>query len=548
MKDLFIKDSTKAAEDKAPVRAAAEPAISTIQHHEGIAPPQRALLDLQRSHGNRFVVEMLDQSSTQPRARGRADSADGSGHQISGGEPLDSKTREAMESHLGQDFGNVRIHSDAEAGRAAANLQAQAFTFGNDIFFGAGRYRSGADDPLLAHELVHTAQQQPNAGAAAASDAELEAQADKAEGPGPAGTAVRSLATSGPRVQRKANDATQAPPAHSHREAFFERIAGGVAGLGKAVWHGLEAVGGATWKGVKAVGHGIAMGAEAAWTGIKAVGRGIAAGAEAVWTGIQWVSRQLWDKLTSTFERVTQWVGRLPERLQRLLGTLWEGVKSLHPWSLKWWESLAHASTWGDFLKWLGTVAVDLAEVLGIPEIAETLADLIKFNTRALTGSERSKAASVFGASINLDLVRIDEGALSVVAVRKLMHYSGPRPFTTFHTINGEGGLSDDTLIHELTHVWQYERVGAIYLFQAIHAQQTGGYNYGGVPGLQAAKTAGEGILSFNREQQAQIVEDFYLIKTGKPPYFGAGGTADLPLYAYFVKYVSTLSAAQLVV
>lgn len=527
MKDLFNKDG-KSAEETSAVRTPSEPAVSTAQHDEGMAPAQRALLDLQRSHGNQFVVEMLDQHSGQAQPGRAVESPGEANRQITGGEPLDPKTRTAMESRFGQDFGNVRVHADSDSARAAGKLQAQAFTLGNDIFFGAGRYRGGADDPLLAHELMHAAQQNSPAGSVAA-DAELEAQADKAEGRGPAGTTVRNLAAAGPRIQRKANDATQAPPAHAHHESFFERIGKGIASAGKAVWHGLEAVGSAAWKGIKAVGHGIAT------------------AAEAVWTGIEWVGRQLWDKVTASFERITQWVARLPERLKRVVMTLWEGVKSLHPWSLKWWESLGHAGTWGGFLKWLGTMTVDLAEVVGIPEIVETLADLVKFNTRALSSSERGKAESVFGGSINLDMVRIDQGALSVVVVRKLMQYSGPRPFTTFHTINGEGGLSDDTLIHELTHVWQYERAGAIYLFQAIHAQQTGGYDYGGVAGLQAAKAAGQGILSFNREQQAQIVEDFYLIKTGKSPYFGTGGTADLPLYAHFVKRVSTLSAAQLV-
>ena len=183
--------------------------------------------------------------------------------------------------------------------------------------------------------------------------------------------------------------------------------------------------------------------------------------------------------------------------------------------------------------------------MLGLPELAETAADLIKFNTRPLNSSERGKAASVFGAAIDLDAVRIDLHGLIGPSFTK-------RAYTAFHTISDWGGIDDNTLIHELTHVWQYERTGAIYIAHALHAQITLGatraYDYKGVPGLQAAKTAGQGLTSFNREQQAAIVEDFYRIKTGGTPLFGSGTTADMPLYGHFVKEVSTLSEPQLMV
>jgi len=509
----------------------------------GLSPAQRRLMGLQQSLGNRFVVNMLgaNQAGTETTetqresnaASGLGSHSNPSGHSAvprpDSGQPLNPETRSAMESRFGQDFSQVRVHTDTASGNAAQALHAQAFTMGNDVFFDSGKYRPDPNDPLLAHELAHVVQQREGSSASTtvSKDPKLEAQAERAER-GFFGSKT-NLGHAARVLQRKpdAGDATttHAPPA-KHNPSFFERLGHGIAAVGGAIWHGLEAAGSAVWKGVKAVGHGIAV------------------AADAVWTGIQWVSRQLWDKLTGIFERVTQWVARLPERLARLVMGLWEGVKSLHPWSLKWWESLGHASTWLDFLKWLGRSALQLAEVLGIPEIVETLADLLKFNTRALSGGERSKAASVFGGSINLDLVRVDEGGLI-----------GPswthREYTAFHTITGWGGIQDDTLIHELTHVWQYERAGAIYIAQALHAQitlgGTGAYDYNGVPGLQAAKSAGQGILSFNREQQAQIVQDFYRIKTGRSPIFGAGTTADLPLYAHFVKEVSTLTEAQLV-
>lgn len=78
-----------------------------------------------------------------------------------GGRPMDAGTRQFMESRFGQDFGQVRIHTDARAAESAAAIQAKAYTSGRDIVFGAGEYRpeSGEGRRLLAHELVHVGQQ-----------------------------------------------------------------------------------------------------------------------------------------------------------------------------------------------------------------------------------------------------------------------------------------------------------------------------------------------------------------------------------------------------
>ncbi|MEO5577203.1 MAG: DUF4157 domain-containing protein [Gaiellaceae bacterium] len=77
------------------------------------------------------------------------------------GRPLDPSTRRAMEARFGYDFARVRVHDDARAAAGAARLDAAAFTVGEDVVFGAGRYApaSHAGHHLLAHELAHVAQQ-----------------------------------------------------------------------------------------------------------------------------------------------------------------------------------------------------------------------------------------------------------------------------------------------------------------------------------------------------------------------------------------------------
>jgi len=82
------------------------------------------------------------------------------------GQPLDASTRAFMESRFGHDFARVRIHSDARAAESAVAVSALAYTVGNDVVFGAGRYApsSAAGRRLLAHELAHTIQQSQSAG------------------------------------------------------------------------------------------------------------------------------------------------------------------------------------------------------------------------------------------------------------------------------------------------------------------------------------------------------------------------------------------------
>ena len=83
------------------------------------------------------------------------------------GQPLDASSRGYFEPRFGHDFSRVRVHSDAGAAQSARDIDARAYTVGNNIVFGAGRFApgAGAGRQLLAHELAHVVQ---NTGARAA--------------------------------------------------------------------------------------------------------------------------------------------------------------------------------------------------------------------------------------------------------------------------------------------------------------------------------------------------------------------------------------------
>jgi hypothetical protein len=78
-----------------------------------------------------------------------------------GGQPLSDTDRNFMETRFGVDFSDVRVHANSNAIQMSRELNAQAFTHGRDIYFGADKYITGlyAGKKLLAHELTHVVQQ-----------------------------------------------------------------------------------------------------------------------------------------------------------------------------------------------------------------------------------------------------------------------------------------------------------------------------------------------------------------------------------------------------
>jgi hypothetical protein len=90
------------------------------------------------------------------------------------GSPLEPAVREEMGATLGDDFADVRVHTDALSGALARSVQARAFTTGADVFFGDREYQPASPQgrALLAHELAHVVQQRgaPTAGEMAVSD------------------------------------------------------------------------------------------------------------------------------------------------------------------------------------------------------------------------------------------------------------------------------------------------------------------------------------------------------------------------------------------
>ena len=77
------------------------------------------------------------------------------------GSPLPDNTRNSLENRFSADFSGVRIHTGNTAVQMNRDINAQAFTHGNDVYFNSGKYNPHTPGGgfLLAHELTHTIQQ-----------------------------------------------------------------------------------------------------------------------------------------------------------------------------------------------------------------------------------------------------------------------------------------------------------------------------------------------------------------------------------------------------
>jgi len=200
------KSTDSHAKPRRPEAAGADGADGTSQAARALAAlasgrtvSPAAVNHLQRTAGNAAVAELLEPE--------RSPVLDVVGH--GGGQPLDADTKSFMESRMGTDFSDVRIHTDARAAKSARAVAARAYTVGTDIVFDGDTFDPGSDAGrrMLAHELTHVGQQTegevdgtPAAGGISISDPSdrferaADANADRAMAGGVAG---------GPAVQRE---------------------------------------------------------------------------------------------------------------------------------------------------------------------------------------------------------------------------------------------------------------------------------------------------------------------------------------------------------
>lgn len=156
-----------------------------------------------------------------------------------------------------------------------------------------------------------------------------------------------------------------------------------------------------------------------------------------------------------------------------------------------------------------------------------------KRSVRNLYDWEISEARRVFGASLKYEKVRIHE-CISLTnfidQVGKRLQGKKPQPAHNAITLGNHclfpirlpevlllPGQPDhhkiSWLIHELTHSWQYQHLGWVYLYLALKAQfkeKGKAYDFGYEDGLKRRRREGWKLNQFNLEQQGDICRSYY--------------------------------------
>lgn len=135
-------------------------------------------------------------------------------------------------------------------------------------------------------------------------------------------------------------------------------------------------------------------------------------------------------------------------------------------------------------------------------------------SSRSLTCGEIDLARSIFGDAVDYELVRLIKGKWWPLQPRDTA--MAPMGHIYFHPQNG--GWSDDFsneplgrqgfFIHEMTHVWQAQSKGRLYLLLMRHPFCRYSYE------LKPAKT----FRDYGIEQQAEIVRHRFLADRGGNP------------------------------
>lgn len=484
------------------------------------------------------------------------------------GQKLDEDTKNEMETGIGSDFSNVNVHTDAQAVQMNQDLGADAFTHGNDIYFNRGQYNptTKKGKHLLAHELTHTVQQ---GGAVQRKKAQtnISSTSHNVQG-GFWGRVWGGIKSFGQSVW-------------SGTKKFASWAWNGAKSIGSSVWNWLKNAGTQVWKAIKWFGNkawdlikalGTVLWEKLVWLGINAWSfisnlpkrfwrlmvhgwEGIKGTVSWLWKGLKGGAKHIWKAVTGTFSWLKdgifgalRWIGdgldkgfawavdfvknpSLSKLWDGLLGGLsWlgEGVKGFVRWG---WRGIQGAAVWAreglsglagwiwDGIvgagKWLAKDLLLLLEFFGLGERLQIIWGLI-FRMRKLTPAEIAASLKVHPSGmIPYNLIRVDENSL-------ISSLGGDSAVTTMHIIHSpKGGISKSTMVHELTHVAQYEHVGAVYMAEAVHAQQVYGRTGGGVGSgdaydytrdgaLPAQRAAGRKFKDLNREAQAQLVQDYY--------------------------------------
>lgn len=119
--------------------------------------------------------------------------------------------------------------------------------------------------------------------------------------------------------------------------------------------------------------------------------------------------------------------------------------------------------------------------------------------SRSLTADEKKLLHIIFGVSVNLDVVEL---AFTDLAVNGRAYTLGNTIRVPEHMPKGVRFGTPD-LVHEMTHIWQYQTRGTGYISDSVFHQLVG-------DAYAVDIVAGRSFNDYSAEQEAMIVQRYY--------------------------------------
>jgi len=175
------------------------------------------------------------------------------------------------------------------------------------------------------------------------------------------------------------------------------------------------------------------------------------------------------------------------------------------------WNYLGNRTAWliGDITSSIGDKIDEIVPVVG-GVAGDLIGNPLNDTTTHLSEEQIEGLREIFGDSIRYDEVVINDSSLLADLNSNFNENGNSRPFVLGNTINSDGTLDDRELIHEMMHVYQYNRFGWDYLTMAGENRNYD-YDYSELERIaNDPNISGLRLDQFGLEQQGEIVADYY--------------------------------------
>jgi len=249
--------------------------------------------------------------------------------------------------------------------------------------------------------------------------------------------------------------------------------------------------------------------------------------AKKVGSAVKTVAARVGDAVSGVMSGIGSAVVGVVKNLGEAAGTFASGCSQLFKGDIG-----GAFKAWGSSARRVLQTPVDATLMLGgrVISAVQTLVGLEPVGQK-LDAAQIAELRKVYGDTIDYSKVRIKAGSVGVFGLTGRAFTHGDTIFIPKESLNADGSIPMETLVHEMGHVWQHQNGGTDYMSEALTAQWFGDA-YDWKKGLDQGKS----FSQLDPEQQAELLSEAY-----------AAGYFDNPSAGYHVggkDYTKQLEAA----